>query len=172
MTIAVGSKLPSATFRMHGPDGVVDLSVDDIFAGKRVVLFGLPGAFTPTCSHNHLPGYLENAEAIKAMGVDTIACLAVNDHHVMKAWAAHTGARDKILFLPDGNGDFTRAIGLEVDMRASNFGPRCRRFSALVEDGVVRTLNFEKGPGVAEGSGAAVMIEQIKTARADADATA
>ncbi len=118
MTISVGERLPDATFRVKTADGFAEKSTADIFAGRKVVLFAVPGAFTPACSSNHLPGYIEQAEAIKAKGVDEIAVVAVNDHHVMNAWAKASGGEGKVLFLADGAGAFTRAAGLEVDLVA------------------------------------------------------
>ena len=161
MSMAIGAKLPDATFKVPTPDGPADMTTADLFAGKKVVLFAVPGAFTPTCSMNHLPGFLENAEAIKSKGVDAIAVVSVNDHHVMKAWAAQTGAADKILFLADGNGAFTKAAGMEMDMSKGGLGVRSKRYSAIIEDGVVKTLDIEDGPGKAEISGAAALIGKL-----------
>jgi peroxiredoxin len=161
MPIAPGDRLPDATFKVPTPDGVKDLTTADVFAGKTVVLFGVPGAFTPTCSNNHLPGFLENADAIKAKGVDTIAVVSVNDHHVMKAWAAHSGAGDKILFLADGVASFVKGTGLDIDLSAGGLGVRSKRFSAIVEDGVVKSLDIEDSPGKAEVSGAAALISRL-----------
>lgn len=161
MTISVGEKLPDASFKTLTEGGAKDLSVADVFGGKKVVLFGVPGAFTPTCSNNHLPGYLENHDAILAKGVDTIAVVAVNDHHVMGAWARFTGGEGRILYLADGNGAFTRAIGMEADLSMGGLGMRCKRFSMIVEDGVVTTVNIEGTPGKAIDSGAAKILEQL-----------
>src|SRR5262245_40293063 len=158
--IAIGEKLPAATFRTLTPDGAKDLSTDDVFAGKRVVMFGVPGAFTPGCTNNHLPGYLENHDAILARGVDTIAVVAVNDHHVMSAWARFTGGEGKLLFLADGNGDFTRAAGLDTDLSAGGLGLRSKRFSMIVDNGTVTVLNVEPKPGISESS-AARILEQL-----------
>jgi peroxiredoxin len=160
MTISVGDKLPDATFKTMTADGAKDLTTADIFSGKKVVLFAVPGAFTPTCSNNHLPGYLENHDAILARGVDTIAVVATNDHHVMGAWARFTGGEGKILYLADGNGDFVRAAGLEGDLSAAGMGRRSKRFSMIVDDGKVTALNVETKPGVNE-SGAAHILEQL-----------
>jgi peroxiredoxin len=137
------------------------LTTADVFAGKKVVLFGVPGAFTPTCSNNHLPGYLENHDAIIARGVDQIAVIAVNDHHVMGAWARFTGGEGKILYLADGNGDFIRALGLETDLSKGGLGLRTKRFSMIVENGTVKALNIEDTPGKAVTSGAAALMEQL-----------
>ena len=160
MTISIGEKLPDATFKTMTADGAKDLTTEQIFAGKKVVLFGVPGAFTPTCSNNHLPGYLENHDAILAKGVDTIAVLAVNDHHVMGAWARFTGGEGKILFLADGNGAFAKATGLEGDMSGAGMGFRSKRFSMIVDDGKVTAVNVETKPGVNE-SGAAHILGQL-----------
>jgi len=161
MTIAVGDKLPNATLKTMTADGAKDVSTAELFAGKKVVLFGVPGAFTPTCSNNHLPGYLENYDAIKAKGVDTIAVVAVNDHYVMGAWQKFTGGEGKILYLADGNGEFIKALGLEADLSAGGLGRRSKRFSMIVEDGKVTSLNVEDSPGQAVVSGAAAMLEKL-----------
>jgi len=160
MTIAVGETLPAATFKTMTEDGPEEVTTAEIFAGKKVVLFGVPGAFTPGCTNNHLPGFLENFDAIKARGIDTIAVTAVNDVHVMGAWAKFTGGEGKILFLADGSGDFARAAGLELDLRHDAMGHRNKRFSLIAEDGVVKTINIENRPGVNESS-AAHMLEQL-----------
>lgn len=161
MTIAVGQKLPDISFKTMTDDGMKDLSTADIFAGKKVVLFGVPGAFTPTCSNNHLPGYLENYDAILARGVDTVAVVAVNDAFVMSAWARFTGGEGKLLYLADGSGDFAKATGLDLDMSARGLGLRSARFSMIVEDGTVAALNIEDSPGNAVTSGAAAILEQL-----------
>lgn len=148
MTITVGDKLPAAEFTVMGADGQTKLSADMVFSGRKVVLIGIPGAFTPTCSGNHLPGYLKNYDAIKEKGVDTIACTAVNDVHVMNAWSKATGADGKILMLADGNGDFARALGLDLDLSAAGMGTRTRRYSMVVEDGTVTKLNVEEKAGL------------------------
>jgi peroxiredoxin len=160
MTIAVGEKLPDAKFKTMTADGAKDLSTADVFAGKKVVLFGVPGAFTPTCSNNHLPGYLENLDAIKARGVDTIAVVATNDHHVMGAWARFSGGEGKILYLADGNGSFVKAAGLDADLSQSAMGTRSRRFSMIVDDSVVKAVNVETKPGV-DQTGAAHILGQL-----------
>ena len=161
MTIAVGDKLPDLKLKEHTPDGPAEVSTEDLFKGKRVVLFAVPGAFTPTCSLNHLPGYLDNRDAILAKGVDDIMVIAVNDHHVMGAWANHTGAAGKLRFLADWDAAFTKAIGLDADLSAGTLGIRSKRYSMLVEDGVVKSLNVEESPGQATVSAAAAMIEQL-----------
>lgn len=161
MTISVGDKLPAATFKEKTADGPVEISTDQLFSGKKVVLFAVPGAFTPTCSLNHLPGYLENRDAILARGVDDIAVVAVNDIHVMGAWATSSGGMGKIHFLSDWNAAFTKALGMDIDLSAGTLGVRSKRYSMLVEDGVVKSLNVEESPGQATVSAAAAMLEQI-----------
>ncbi|NLH83410.1 MAG: peroxiredoxin [Phyllobacteriaceae bacterium] len=158
MTIAVGDRLPSVTFKTM-KDGVpAAISTDEVFKGKTVALFAVPGAFTPTCSKSHLPGYLENAAALHGKGVDTIACPAVNDVFVMDAWAKASGAESEILFLADGSADFAKAIGLTLDLTAGGLGLRSQRYSMIVVDGVVKDLAFEEKAGVAELTGGACMV--------------
>ena len=161
MTIAIGDRLPEATFKEKTADGINDVGADSLFAGKRVVLFAVPGAFTPTCSLNHLPGYLENRDAILSRGVDEIAVVSVNDPHVMGAWSEHTGGRGKIRFLADGNGTFTKAVGLDIDLAGGMMGVRSKRYSMLVDDGVVKTLDIEDSPGQATVSSAATMLDHL-----------
>jgi len=161
MTIAVGRKLPDATFKTPTADGPKELSTADVFAGKKIVLFGVPGAFTPTCNNNHLPGYIENHDAILGKGVDQIVVVAVNDVFVMGAWARSTGGDGKILFLADGSGDFARAAGLDIDLAKAGLGLRLKRFSAIVEDGTLTALNIEDAPGMVANSGAATILEQL-----------
>jgi glutaredoxin/glutathione-dependent peroxiredoxin len=160
MTIKTGERLPQAEFNTMTPDGQQKLSTDVIFSGRKVVLFAVPGAFTPTCSMNHLPGFVAAVDAIKAKGVDTIACTSVNDVHVMNAWAKHSGADGKILMLADGNAAFAKAVGLEVDLTAPGMGLRSRRYSMIVENGVVKHLNVEEKSGV-NVSGAETILEQL-----------
>lgn len=161
MTIKPGEHLPSATFKEKQADGPANVTTDELFKGKRVVLFAVPGAFTPTCTLNHLPGYLENRDAILSKGVDEIAVVSVNDHWVMSAWAKQSGAEGKIRFLADFDATFNKAIGLDKDLSAGGLGLRSNRYSMLVEDGVVKTLNIEDNPGAATVSSAATMLEQI-----------
>ncbi len=161
MTISIGDTIPSATFKEKTVDGPVEVTTDALFSGKRVVIFGVPGAFTPTCSLNHLPGYLENRDAILARGIDDIAVVAVNDIHVMGAWATASGGMDKIHFLSDWDAAFTKALGLDIDLSAGTLGVRSKRYSMLVDDGVVKTVNIEESPGQATVSSAATMLEQI-----------
>ena len=160
MTIKIGDKLPSAEFNVMTPDGQQKLSTDVIFSGRKVVLFAVPGAFTPTCSASHMPGYLDQYEAIKAKGVDTIACTSVNDVHVMNAWAKHSGAEGKIMMLADGNGTFAKACGLEKDLNVAGMGLRSSRYSMIVENGVITALNVEEKSGV-NVSGAETILEQL-----------
>ena len=158
MTIKIGEKLPAAEFTSFNADGQIKLTTDQIFAGKKVVLFAVPGAFTPTCSMNHMPGFLEHAAAIMAKGVDTIACTSVNDSHVMKAWSKHSGADGKILMLADGHGHFAKAVGLSAEM--AGMGLRSKRFSMIVDKGVVKQLNVEDKSGV-NVSGADTILTQL-----------
>ncbi len=161
MAINVGDKLPAATFKFMSADGPAEITTDELCAGRKVVLFGLPGAFTPTCHRNHLPGFLENLQAIKDKGVDTVAVVSVNDVFVMGAWARDTGGQGKIDYLADGSADFAKAIGLDVDLSAVGMGVRSARYSMIVDDGVVKSLNIEEAPGQAVASGAARILEQL-----------
>lgn len=161
MTISVGDKLPEATLKTMTADGVKELTTADIFAGKKVVLFGVPGAFTPTCNNNHLPGYLENNDAIRARGVDTVAVVAVNDPFVMGAWEKFTGGEGKITYLADGSGHFAKALGLDIDLSGAGLGLRSKRFSMIVDDGKVKALNVEPVPSQADETAAAKILEQL-----------
>ena len=161
MSVKIGDKLPTATFRVMTADGPKPRASDEIFAGRKVVLFGVPGAFTPTCHKNHLPGFLQQAEAFKAKGVTEIAVVSVNDVHVMGAWAKATGGEEKITYLADGNAEFTRALGLAFDASAGGMGERSKRFAMLVEDGVVKLLNVEDIPSKADASSATILLGQI-----------
>ena len=161
MTIKVGDRLPQATFTVMTADGPATRTADDIFKGRKVVLFAVPGAFTPTCHKNHLPGFIENAAAFKAKGVDEIAVTATNDVFVMNAWAKDTKADGKVTFLADGSAKFAKAIGLDLDLGERGMGLRSKRYSMIVEDGVVRTLNIEETPGTADASGAKKALEQL-----------
>ena len=161
MPIAVGDRLPAATFKTMTAEGVKEVTTADVFAGRKVVLFAVPGAFTPTCSRAHLPGYLANRDAILAKGVDEIAVTAVNDVFVMDAWSKANDADGKILFLADGAAAFVSAIGLTLDLTAAGMGVRSQRWSMLVDDGVVKELNFEEKPGVADLTGGACMLGHL-----------
>ncbi len=165
MTIQVGDRLPSSTFYVMTGDGPAPRAVEEVFAGKTVVLFAVPGAFTPTCHKNHLPGYLGQAEAIKAKGVDAIAVTGVNDVFVFDAWAKASGGAGVIEFLADGNADFARAVGFCVDGSARGMGPRSSRYAMLVEDGVVAVLAVEEVSGRADLSGAAAMVAALNARR-------
>lgn len=160
MTIAVGEKLPEATLIEMTAEGPVPRTTADIFGGRKVALFSVPGAFTPTCSAKHLPGFVGQADSFSAKGVDEIICIAVNDAFVMGAWGKAQNAGDKVSMLADGNGEFSTALGLEMDGRAYGMGMRGQRFSMIVEDGVVTTLNVE-GPGEFHVSSADHMLGQL-----------
>jgi glutaredoxin/glutathione-dependent peroxiredoxin len=160
MTIKVGDKIPSAKLQHKTKDGIQSLSTDDLFKGKKVVLFALPGAFTPTCSAKHVPGFLQNDAALKAKGVDAVACLSVNDAFVMGAWGKEQKSDGKVVMLADGNGDFTRAVGLELDATANGLGKRSKRYAMVVENGVVKTLNVE-APGAFEVSSAEAILKTL-----------
>ena len=159
MSIQQGDKLPSATFKVMSAEGPKDISSDEIFAGKKVVLFAVPGAFTPGCSMTHLPGFVVQADAIKAKGVDSIACMAVNDAFVMGAWGEAQNA-EEILMLADGNGLFTSALGLELDASGFGMGTRAQRFGMIVDDGTVTYLGVE-APGEIKVSSAEAILEQL-----------
>ena len=161
MTISIGDKIPAVTLKEKTAEGVADINTETFLKGRTVVLFAVPGAFTPTCSLNHLPGFLENRDAIYAKGVDEIAVVAVNDHHVMNAWAKASGGEGKIRFLADGNATFAKALGLENDSTAGGMGIRSKRYSMLIRDGKVVQLNIEEKPGAAETSGAATLLGQL-----------
>jgi peroxiredoxin len=156
MAIQTGDKVPACTMKTMGAEGPTDISTDDIFAGKKVLLFAVPGAFTPGCSMTHLPGYVVNADKIKAAGVDTIVCMAVNDAFVMGAWGQAQNA-EELLMLADGNGEFTEALGLQLDGSGFGLGHRSQRFAMLVEDGTVTQLNVEPGAGVDVSSAETMM---------------
>ncbi|MCB2107631.1 MAG: peroxiredoxin [Rhodobacteraceae bacterium] len=145
MTIKQGDQMPEGKFRTMTANGPAEISTDDLFKGKKVVLFSVPGAFTPTCSNQHLPSYLKNYDQIKAKGFDTIACMAVNDAFVMDAWGKDRGVGDKIKMLADGNGEYTKKLGLELDASKFGLGTRGKRFSMIVNDGKVETVNVDEG---------------------------
>lgn len=161
MTIKVGDKLPQATFRVMTSEGPAAKTTDDLFAGKKVVLFAVPGAFTPTCHKNHLPGFLAKAGEIKAKGIDAIMVTSANDVFVLDAWAKATGAAGTIEFLADGNADFAKEIGLTMDGSGFGMGTRSQRYSMVVDDGTVTQLNVEEAPGKAEASGAEHLLSQL-----------
>ena len=158
--IKEGDKLPEASFNTITKDGMKKMTTQEIFGGKKVALFAVPGAFTPTCSAPHLPGFLTNKDALKKKGVDTIACVSVNDAFVMDAWGKERKVGDDIMMLADGNGDFTKALGLEMDGSKFGMGLRSQRYSMVVKDGVVQTLNVEQG-GEFKVSAADYMLAQL-----------
>jgi peroxiredoxin len=160
MTVKVGDKVPSAKLKQMSAEGPKDVSTDELFGGKKVALFALPGAFTPTCSAKHLPGFIEKAEELKKKGVEAIACVSVNDAFVMDAWGKAQGAGAKVMMLADGNGDFTRAMGLEMDGTAHGMGKRSQRYSMIVDNGVIKQLNVEQ-PRAFEVSSADYMLKQL-----------
>ena len=160
MTIKVGDKIPSVTLRYLGAEGVQAVSSDDFFRGKKIALFGVPGAYTRTCSSRHLPSYINHAAELKAKGVDAIACIAVNDQFVMAAWGKEHKADDKVMMLGDGSAEFTHAIGLDLDRIKEGMGMRSQRYSMLVDDGVVKALNVEK-PGEFDVSSAEAMLKAL-----------
>jgi len=161
MTIKVGDRLPTTTFTVMTADGPKPQTTDEIFKGKKVVLFAVPGAFTPTCHKNHMPGFVKNADAIKAKGIDMIAVTAVNDVFVMDAWKKASGAEGKIEFLADGSADFAKALGLTLDASANGLGVRSKRYCMVIDDGVVKSISIEDAPGKAELSGADNLLKQI-----------
>jgi peroxiredoxin len=162
MPIKVGDRLPPDTkFRVMSSEGPAWKTAEEIFKGKKVILFAVPGAFTPTCNNNHLPGFLKNADAFKSKGVDTIAVTGVNDVFVFDAWKKATGAGGKIEFLADGNADFAKALEMTMDGSGGGLGTRSRRYAMLIEDGVVKKLNIEDAPGKAEVSSAESLLKQM-----------
>ena len=160
MTIKVGDKMPEGVFKIMKSDGPGAYSSKELFSGRKVVLFSVPGAFTPTCSKQHLPGFIEKADELKQKGIDAIACIAVNDVFVMGAWGDHSHAGDKVLLLSDGNGDYTRALGLELDATGFGMGHRGKRFAMVVDDGVVEQLHVE-APGEFKVSSAEHILENL-----------
>ncbi len=160
MTISAGEKVPSVKLKTMTKDGIKDLTTDEIFKGKKVAIFGLPGAFTPTCSAKHLPGFVSHYDALKAKGVDTVACVSVNDAFVMDAWGKAQNVGDKVLMLADGNAELTKALGIEMDGTGYGMGLRMKRFSMYVVDGTVKSFNLEK-PGAFEVSNAETMLGQV-----------
>jgi peroxiredoxin len=160
MTIRIGDKIPSATLTKVTADGPDRIDATDYFAGRRIALFSVPGAFTPTCSARHLPGFVDQADALKAKGIDEIACTAVNDAFVMAAWGKSAGVTDEVTMLADGNGEFAKAIGLEMDGSKFGMGLRAQRYSMIVNDGVVEQLNVEQG-GAFEVSSADYLLGQL-----------
>src|SRR6516165_5001 len=161
MTINVGDKIPSVTLKQLTPEGVKEFTTDEIFRGKKVILFAVPGAFTPACSQRHLPGYVDKAANLKAKGVDEIACVAVNDAFVMGAWGKEQKTEGKVRMLADGSGDFARALGLELDLTKGGLGIRSKRYAMLVDNGIVNSLSVEAQPGQVEVSSAEAMLKAL-----------
>ena len=158
--IKVGDRIPNVTLQQKTADGIQPVSTEQLFKGKKVVLFAVPGAFTPTCSAKHLPGFLQNADAIKKKGVDTIACVSVNDAFVMDNWAKNQKVDGKVVMLADGNGDFAKAVGLEMDASGFGMGLRSKRYAMVVDNGTVKSLHVEK-PGAFEVSSAEYILKQL-----------
>ena len=161
MTIKVGDKVPTATLRYLSPEGPKEITTDELFRGKKVALFAVPGAFTPTCSQRHLPGYVEKAADLKTKGVDQIACVSVNDAFVMGAWGKDQNCGDKVMMLADGSGEFAKAVGMELDARPRGLGVRSQRYSMLVDNGTVKSLSVEAVPTQVEASGADAMLKSL-----------
>jgi len=161
MTINVGDKIPSVTLKQLTPEGVKEFTTDEIFRDKKVVLFAVPGAFTPACSQRHLPGYVDRAANIKAKGIDEIVCVAVNDAFVMGAWGKEQKTEGKVRMLADGSGNFARALGLELDLTKGGLGIRSKRYAMLVDNGIVKSLNVEAQPGQVDLSGAEAMLKTL-----------
>jgi len=161
MTINVGDKIPSVMLKQLTPEGVKEFTTDEIFRNKKVVLFAVPGAFTPACSQRHLPGYVDRAANIKAKGIDEIACVAVNDAFVMGAWGKEQKTEGKVRMLADGSGDFVRALGLELDLTKGGLGIRSKRYAMLVDNGVVKSLSVEAQPGQVDVSSAETMLKTL-----------
>jgi peroxiredoxin len=160
MTIKTGDKVPAATLKVMTPDGPANVTTEELFGSGRVVMFSVPGAFTPTCSARHLPGFVDHAGEIKAKGVDRIVCVAVNDVFVMNAWGKSANVGDKIVMAADGNGDFTRALGLELDATGFGLGQRGQRFAMITKDGVVKAVHVE-APGEFKVSSAEFVLGQL-----------
>ncbi len=167
MAIKVGDKIPSVTLHVPGDSGPEPVTTEDLFSGKVVALFGLPGAFTPTCSAKHLPGYIEHADKLRKAGADDIVCLSVNDAFVMGAWGKDQGAKGKVRMVADGSAKFTRAAGLALDLTDLGLGVRCQRFAMIIEDGVVKDIAVEPKPTEAVVSGAEKMLERMSKAYLD-----
>ena len=160
MTIKAGDKMPAGAFKFMSAEGPKEMSTDALFGGKTVVLFSVPGAFTPTCDARHLPGFVQHADAFRAKGVDLIACMAVNDMFVMNAWGKASNVGEKVMMLADGNGDYSRALGLELDARGFGLGMRGQRFAIIVKNGVATHVNIE-APGKFEVSSAEYVLGQL-----------
>lgn len=158
MTISVGSPLPEATFKVMSADGPADMTTAELTGGKKVLLFAVPGAYTPTCHKTHLPGFVSNHDALKAKGIDTIACTSVNDVFVLSQWGKDSGADGKVMMLADGSAAFAKAVGLDMDLSARGMGMRSQRYAMVIDNGVVTSLSIEDAPGKAEKSGAEAVL--------------
>ena len=161
MTLSVGDRIPEADLFVPGESGPEKKTIGELFAGRKIVLVGMPGAFTPTCHRNHLPGFLENRDAILEKGVDEILVLSTNDTHVLRAWAEASGARDRVRFISDGNADFVQKAGVAIDRSVAGMGTRSKRFAMIVEDGVVTSISVEDQPGQTVVSSAAQILEKL-----------
>jgi len=161
MPISAGDKLPEATFKVMTADGPDSMTTADVFAGRKVVAFAVPGAFTPTCHARHVPSYLDNLDALKEKGIEQVVCISVNDPFVMAAWEKATGVDGKLLFLADGNAEFTKAIGYEFDASGAGLGLRSRRYAMMVNDGVVEWIDAEESPGTVERTSAEVLLKEL-----------
>lgn len=159
--IKVGDSIPSANFKEITDEGLVDVSTDSVFKGRKVVMFGIPGAFTPTCSEQHLPGYVNKAAELSSKGVDEVICMAVNDAFVMKTWSEAQGAGGKVRLLADGNAEVSKAMGLDLDASGFGMGIRCHRFSMVVDDGKVTTLHVEENPGALDVAACEVILGEV-----------
>jgi len=159
--IQVGDRIPEATLRTLGDQGIEEVKTTDVFGGKKVAFIGVPGAYTPTCSNQHLPGFVDKAGQFKAKGVDEVACMAVNDPFVMKAWGESEGALGTVKLLADGNAELTKAMGLDFDGSGAGLGTRCKRFAMLVDDGVVKALHVEDSPGSVESTNADKLLAEL-----------
>ncbi len=161
MAIGIGDRLPQANFKIMTDDGPANVTSEEIFSGKKIVLFAVPGAYTPTCHGQHVPGFLENFDALKSKGIDEIVCVAVNDVFVLKHWGKDTGGEGKIRFLSDGNNEFTKAIGLDFDASAAGLGIRSKRYAMIVDDGVVKFLSVEEVPSQVAVSSAEDVLKAL-----------
>lgn len=159
--IEIGQKIPELELTVHTTDGAAKKPSGAFFSGKKIALIAMPGAFTGTCTLNHLPGYIENADALKGKGIDEILVLTVNDPFVVEAWAKQSGGEDKITFVADWDAAFTKAIGMDIDLSAAGLGVRSKRYAMIVDNGEVQNIEVEESPGQAEASGAAKMLEQL-----------
>lgn len=161
MTIAIGEKIPAATLKEKTDEGIRDVTTSSVFDGKTVVMFGVPGAYTPTCTKDHLPSYVENSSELRAKGVNEVVCLSVNDPFVMEAWLNAAGAQETVRGLADWQGDLTNALGLSFDGSGAGLGKRAKRFSMVVKDGIVQSLDIEENPSAMVVSGAATCLTRL-----------